>query len=328
MKRVNQWATTMISDMSALEKAFITGTTIKLFNPDGTKTQGEDGFFKYIWLPVKVYDEQNEEMSEYHYYNIGLQYSEIADLYQTQYGFNYLASPLHHENIGQISIDSQELAKKILIIFKKNLGKYYKMLELQGYTYNPLWNVDGVEIRQILENEGINDVETNSFSSGRDATANNNKTEHKTTPYDDDTYKNEYQDTTQGQSTVNNFPQYEWNGTNWVVSQDSMSSVGSESITKEGGRTSTSYSHKNAKNRMVINGVEQDVDYHVQSKDTAFGEALSGGDKMHNEKYIRQGNIGVTKTQELIESERENLRFSIIQEFFDDINAQLLVGIY
>lgn len=323
MKRVNQWATTMINDMSALEKAFITGTTVKLFNPDGTKTQGEDGFFKYIWLPVKVYDEQNEEMSEYHYYNIGLQYSEIVDLYQTQYGFNYLASPLHNENIGQILIDSQELAKKILIIFKKNLGKYYKMLELQGYTYNPLWNVDGTEIRQSLENQGINDVETKSFSSGRDATANNNKTEHQTTPYDDDTYKNEYKDTTQGQSTVSNFPQYEWNGTDWVVSKDSMSNVGSESITKEGGRTSTAYTHKNAKN-----GVTGHEDYTVDAKDTAFGEQLIGGDKMYNEKYIRQGNIGVTKTQELIESERENLRFSLIQEFFDDINSQILVGIY
>lgn len=324
MKRVNQWATTMLtSETSALEKALITGTTIKLFNPDGTKTDGEDGFFKYIWLPVKVYDEQNEEMSEYHYYNIGLQYSEIADLYQTQYGFNYLASPLHIENIGQSVVDSQALGRKILMIFKKNLGKYYKMLELQGYTYNPLWNVDGTEIRQSLENQGINDVETNSFSSGRDATANNNKTEHQTTPYDDDTYKNEYKDTTQGQASVSNFPQYEWNGTNWVVSQDSMSNVGSESITKEGGRTSTAYTHKNAKN-----GVTGHEDYIVDAKDTAFGEQLIGGDKMYNEKYIRQGNIGVTKTQELIESERQNLRFSIIQEFFDDINAQLLVGIY
>lgn len=281
-------------------------------------------FFDSIWIPVKEVTSEGIA-DDWTYVNIGLTPEQLAQIYKTYHGFNYLSPPFYRDNAA---LSIRDLGEKIRSIFLLNKGKYLKLLELQGYTYNPLFNVDGVEIRQSLENNGINDVETNSFSSGRDATANNNKTEHQTTPYDDNTYKKEYQDTTQGQASVSNFPQYDWNGTNWVVSQDSMSNVGSESMTRAGGKTSTAYSHKNAKNRMVINGVEQDVDYHVQSKDTAFGEALSGGDKMHNEKYIRQGNIGVTKTQELIDAERQNLKYSIVKEFFDDINAQILVGIY
>ena len=332
MKRVNQWATTMLtSETSALEKALNTGTTVKLFNPDGTKTDGEDGFFKYIWLPVKVYDEQNEKMSEYHYYNIGLQYSEIADLYQTQYGFNYLASPLHTEQIGQSVIDSQALGRKILMIFKKNLGKYYKMLELQGYTYNPLWNVDGVEIRQSLENQGINDVITNIGSFDRGLKEENNKLTHNVSAYDSGT-KEEYNDTKTGLEKDEDLPQLLYDPvTGNVTSPDSKSydNAAERNANYSASGSTTKYEHKNAENG--INDTSEGgygKEYVIEAEDTAFKQKLVGGDKMHNEKYIRQGNIGVTKTQELIESERENLRFSIIQEFFDDINAQLLVGIY
>lgn len=56
--------------------------------------------------------------------------------------------------------------------------------------------------------------------------------------------------------------------------------------------------------------------------------AITGGDYSHIEKRIRQGNIGVTQTSELIRNERELVKFNLIQEFFNDINKQLLVGIY
>ena len=324
---INEWAQFDLSNVAppqwALQEAFLQGTSTRLFNKDGTTTTGSDLFFQNIYVPIKVIDQQGMA-EQFHFYNVGFKTAEIADAYQTLYGFNALSVPFDPTSIGTATLSTGVLGQKIAAIFQMNKQKYYKMLELQGYTYNPLWNVDGTEIRQSLANEGINDVDTNSFSSGRGVTANNNQTEHQTTPYDDDTYRKEYKDTTQGQATVSNFPQYAWNGTKWVVTQDSMSNVGAESMTKAGGRTSTVYVHNNAKN--LENG--QQVDYVVDVTDTAFGQALVGGDKMHLEKYVRQGNIGVTKTQELIASERENLRFSVMQEFFDDVNKQLLVGIF
>lgn len=56
--------------------------------------------------------------------------------------------------------------------------------------------------------------------------------------------------------------------------------------------------------------------------------AITGGDYSHIEKRVRQGNIGVTQTSELIRNERELVRFNLVQEFFNDVNKQLLVGIY
>lgn len=324
---INEWAQFDLANIAppqyALQEAFLQGTSTPLFKKDGTTTTGSDLFFQSIYVPIKVVDQQGMA-EEFHFYNVGFKTVEIADAYQTLYGFNALSVPLDPTSIGNATISTGILGQKIAAIFQMNKQKYYKMLELQGYTYNPLWNVDGTEIRQTLENEGVNDVDTNSFSSGRGVTANDNKTEHQTTSYDSTTYRNEYKDTTQGQSSISDFRQYEWNGTQWVAPDKSMSNVGAQSMTNAGSKSSTVYVHNNAKN--LVDG--QQVDYVVNVTDTAFGQALVGGDKMHLEKYVRQGNIGVTKTQELIASERENLRFSVMQEFFDDVNKQLLVGIF
>lgn len=56
--------------------------------------------------------------------------------------------------------------------------------------------------------------------------------------------------------------------------------------------------------------------------------AITGGDYSHIEKRIRQGNQGITMTTQLIEAERECVKFNLVMEFFRDINRQLLVGTY
>lgn len=57
-------------------------------------------------------------------------------------------------------------------------------------------------------------------------------------------------------------------------------------------------------------------------------KAITGGDYSHIEKRVRQGNIGVTETSALLTHERELVRFNLIQEFFNDINKQILIGIF
>lgn len=46
--------------------------------------------------------------------------------------------------------------------------------------------------------------------------------------------------------------------------------------------------------------------------------------KTHN--LTRKGNIGVTTSQQMIESERQLVRFSLLKEFFEDINRELLLS--
>ena len=74
-----------------------------------------------------------------------------------------------------------------------------------------------------------------------------------------------------------------------------------------------------------------DTETHAQVTDASLDgpvHAITGGDYSHIEKRVRQGNIGVTMTSQLIEAERELVKFNLIQEFFNDVNKQLLVGIY
>lgn len=74
-----------------------------------------------------------------------------------------------------------------------------------------------------------------------------------------------------------------------------------------------------------------DTETHAQVTDASLDgpvHAITGGDYSHIEKRVRQGNIGVTMTSQLIEAERELVKFNLIQEFFNDVNKQLLVGVY
>ena len=332
LRTVNDWATYNMQPYSTPQYAF--QRCIEL----ATQTQTEPTikyFFTDIWIPVKkMYTDQNVQLTpeeflaaEYVWANIGLTPLQISDAYQTLYGMNYLSVPAFSDDLGYSSVS--ELSSRMRAIFNLNKGKYLKLLDLQGLSYNPLWNVDGSEIRQTLENEGVNDVKSTGASGGRSLTEENSKLTHKTAPYDSSTPEIEYEEIREGKETDSDLPQLAYDpATGAVTSQAAKSYDKAAERSANYGVSSgfTEYVHNNAEN-----GIEDTTygkDYVVQAVDTAFGQMLVGGDKMHVEKYIRQGNIGVTKSTELIEAEREVLRFSVLKEFFNDLNEQLLVGIY
>lgn len=51
-------------------------------------------------------------------------------------------------------------------------------------------------------------------------------------------------------------------------------------------------------------------------------------DKFAGSKIRRYGNIGVTTTQQMIEAQRQLVRFNIIQELFNDLDKELLMNLY
>ena len=253
-------------------------------------TGAKDGlFFKNIYMPLKLATANGmPELSTY--VDIGLSLYELAEVYWAQYGSFYFAMPYYYcKDATEQAAALLALGRKARSVLLKNKYKYLKDLELLGLEYNPLFNVDGTEIRQHLENQGPN---TATETNGNTQTFNSVKDQHNVSTYDT-VAKAEYDDTRTG------------------------------SISDSGSR-STTYSHDNAKNN--IDG--QQVDYEVNAGDTAFGYRLVGGDKMEIEKLIRQGNIGVTKTTELIESQRELIQHSIVDEYFNDLNRLILVGVY
>lgn len=266
------------------------------------------GFFNNIWIPTKKYDPTTQKMSEnYTYYNVGMSTADMSDLYWTEYSGNYL--------IGRredISIDFTYLLTRVKAIFKKNLGKYRKLVELEGLEWNPLWNVDGTEIHQLLEKHA-NEV-TKDTGSDQAFRGQNLQVQHNVAAYDAST-KTEWTETNTGLDSSHK--------------ASASSTIGEIEVNSESGTIpSVSESEASASSNVNVKSHES-FNYSVKVEDTAFGVAINdGGDVLHTEKTVRQGNIGVTKTTELIRDARDVVAYSIIQEFFDDINEVILVGIW
>lgn len=292
-----------------------------------TKFNGSK-LFSTVYIPVKTVTDQG--LSEnYSYINVGLSPAEIAKLYWQKYsGMSLLGNYVGNSDEAQINT----ILDGFYSVFLENLGKYLKWIEVHGYEYNPLWNVDGTEIRQEIENSGINDIEYGGIDSNVGAQYRDTKTTRNTATFDGTT-KKEWEDTSGGDGVAPAANAVEYvreitegadKGKLEVVAPSLSGSPESVLYNTNGHKNSTKYIHQMAKN--IVDGTE--VDYAVAASDTAFGTALVGADRMHLEKYIRQGNIGVTKTTELIQAQRDLVRFSLIQEFFDDVNGPNLIGIY
>ena len=288
LKRVETWYNTHTErdTRDALEEVFHTGTSTG--SPISL-------FFQDIWIPLAKRkggngsDKHDIIPGEYKYVNVGFTTAEMTDIYWVQYRSLFLSEPLDTTSLSTVALSTAHLSKIIKAILIKNRYKYLKWIDEMGYAYNPLWNVDGTELYQSLDNHG----EVKRLDSPILQTSIKGQT---------NSYDGTLKDTTKETFGYNN------------TTEETVS--GLTSVNEE--------QHEHAKN--LVNGEE--VDYTVSADDAAFGTALTGGDYMHVEKRLRQGNIGVTKSTELIESEREMVRFNLLQEFFNDINKEILIGIY
>ena len=244
-------------------------------------------FFEDIYIPLRVRDNTTHEMTEppeYTYTKIGYSIDEITDAYMALYGYNMLSVPLpdwHYDSLGYNN-GRNLMAKKIKALLNLNKGKYLKWIETMGYAYNPLWNVDGVDFFQYIDEHGdVTRTDSPILQTSQNV---------QTAPYDN---SNTYVNTQKTGFGYNN------------TTEETVS--GLTAVNKE------AHSGISSLNNESIPGTLH---------------AVTGGDYSHIEKRIRQGNIGVTMTTQLIEAERELVKFNLIQEFFNDINKQYLVGIY
>lgn len=270
-----------------------------LFNIFHSAFAGSTGnVFEQIYVTIRNNPTVYETEETFSTYNVGFTDAEITNYYVSLFGSNYFCYD------PDIADDRIAITRKVRSIYQSNLYKYRKLVELLGYTYNPLFNVDGVELYSNAESIGDTDSihnPTGTIKNG--ANANDKPTvKHNVAPYDADDTKLESEDVQSGQ-TVTDYTEY--SETNATIHRPAGNLVYNDSTGKYEPKT------------FVIN-----------EKDNAFGVAFNGPERYYAEKRIRQGNIGVTKTQELIESQREVVKFNILDEFFKDINEHILVGIY
>lgn len=282
-----------------------------LTDSTNTAREGESPvhLFSTIMMPIREYDSTNNKLSDtYTYHNVGMTTIELADLYWTEYGGEYLIGAGRGKTVSE---DVQLLKKRCKAIFNKNYGKYLKLIEMTGLIWNPLWNVDGTELHQMLESHG--DEANIRTMSSRELQGANNQKAHSTAPYDAENYHPEWLETEEGQSETTS-------GT-VTTSYDNVSYSAQATATDVAYDTGTAQTSLDKK-------THDQIVYAVGASDTVFGTALTGADILHTEKTVRQGNIGVTETTKLLDDARNYLRFSIIEEFFKDINKVILIGIY
>lgn len=254
--------------------------------------------FNEIYVTIRNNPTSYGAEETYCTYNVGFSDVEITNYYVSLYGSHYFCYD------PDIASDKVAITRKVKSIYEANLYKYRKLIELMGYDYNPLYNVDGVELYSTAESIGDTDSihnPTGMIKTG--ANSDNAPTvKHNVAPYDSETAKLQSEDIQSGQ-TITDYTDY--SESNATIHHPAGNLVYNESTGKYEPKT------------FVIN-----------EKDNAFGVAFNGPERYYAEKRIRQGNIGVTKTQELIEAQREVVKFNILDEFFKDINEHILVGIY
>lgn len=263
----------------------------------------------YISIRKNPENASQEATETYEYYNIGSSPAEIAEYFNTKYSLNYFA---YNFNVAS---QYTQLKTRIQSIYHANLYKYKKMIELLGYKYNPLYNVDANELYSNMESIGDTKSErtptgeaTTTTGTLHNGSIGDSTTTNYVNPYDQNTGSSaDYVDNKTEQTpitTTQSFNEY------------------TESINNYN-EPANHYVYDPQTGEYVKSGI-----FSVAAADSAFGVALGGAERYYAEKRIRQGNIGITKATELIESQREAVRFNILDEFFKDIEKEVIVGIF
>lgn len=292
LSTVSKWASTYIlgdEPNSLLDSAF---------------DYAANTLFSNIYLPIKVPTAAGMP-EDYTYTNIGLEADDIAKVFCAMYGKNYIVTTLDDTTDAAKHASLVDLSTIIDPIFVYNEAKYKKLIELQGYTYNPLWNVDGTETTTTKYGQHVTDTDIGQ----------RNKT---------DTIAQQQNTNNYGQGQVTDVLGSNTDTSNeYSTTMDDVTNAKLKSRVEEinGAKTDT---HTTASKIDTITlGAHTDTHKDDPTKDTITS-------KEHTDvvTYERHGNIGTTKTQELIEAERKNLMFNIIGEFFRDIYPYVIVGVF
>lgn len=261
----------------------------------------------YVAIRENPTSASQEENPTYTYVNVGVTTSQMADYFNTRYSCNYFL--YNYKNDSEYN----QLKTRIASIYLANFYKYKKLIEIMGYKYNPLYNVDGTELYTNMESIG----DTSSSRTPQGTTTTTSGT---------------LDGSTIGETTTTNYVNpYDGNGEN-VAYVDNKSTQTAVTTKTE----FDNYSENTEIDNKPAQAFEIDQEgkitkkglYSMAAKDSAFGVAIEGAERYYAEKRIRQGNIGITKTTELIESQREIVRFNILDEFFKDLEREIIVSIY
>lgn len=299
LTQVEDWYTAPIDSTNYLDELF-------------TDALDANNIFRNIYVAIRSNPESDaqEENPTYTYENVGVTISQLTDYFNTKYSANYFLYDY------KIESDYNKLLTRIKSIYLANFYKYKKLIELMGYRYNPLYNVDANELYSNMESYGDNQS-TRSPSGTIRSTSGTLDTNDKIGISTTTNYTNPYDQNT-SQSA------------DYVSDKTEQSAITTEQSYNQYSET-TSLKNDPAQNFVIdpqTGTISKSGLFSVAAKDSAFGVSLGGAERYYAEKRIRQGNIGITKSTELIDSQRQTVKFNILDEFFRDLEKDIIVGIF
>lgn len=183
---------------------------------------------------------------------------------------------------------------------------YEKLYETTQLEYNPLWNVDGEEVTQRQYISSNNNVQTLNTT---DATV-YNKQENNS---DDTTNNLMHTDVKDEHSNKSNSNTAETSNTLYLREEEDTVSSANNSSTDTGTIKKSLISQTNSHEDLTHSGTIDDT-RNINDNETTT--------------LKRTGNIGVTKTTDLIDSQRLTVDFNFIQRVCTDIIAEICEGVY
>lgn len=295
-----------LNSLTIIEDWFDNGQLSEIFN----LSLGQTNVFSTIYVAIRNNPRNAAEEAEetYTYYDVGFSIDDITTYFNARYGLNYFCYDYNKP------ADYAKIQDKVTAIYEANKYKYMKLVEIMGYKYNPLYNVDGVELYGNAESLGKST--TTRTPSGTIKTVSGTEENNTITDTTSTHYINPYNETTTATR---------------IDSQNKQSPITTKQ-TFEDNYSETNTLEHNAADNYKYNSTtgewEKNGYFTVAAKDNAFGVDFGGAERYYAEKRIRQGNIGVTKSQELVSAQRDVVRYNILEEFFRDLEHDLVVGIY
>lgn len=260
----------------------------------------------YVAIRNNPQSAAQEATESFTYYNVGFTISEITKYFNTKFGMNYFA----------YNYDDQmdPMIERVSSIYKANKYKYMKLIEIMGYKYNPLYNIDGIELYGNAES--IGDSSSTRKPEGTIKSVTGKEANNVMTDIESTNYVNPFDETSQATR---------------IESQNKSSPVTSKQTFEDNYHETSELNHNPAMNYKYDSESEkwiQDQPFVVAASDNAFGVTFTGPERYYAEKRIRQGNIGVTKSQELVKAQRDVVQYNILDEFFRDLEREIVVGIF
>lgn len=193
------------------------------------------------------------------------------------------------------------LKDKLITAINLNMQKYIKLLETMGFKYDPTANYDMTEISGDAQKEGpLEDNKSIRGAKTKTETAPQLKTTHYTSTYDD--------------TATGRLDSYDVQAYEGTYAIDSATNVPIK-VTKE------FYEGDKPGDTITRSHTEQ-------VSLTQDEITTPSADKANTHKLIRRGNIGVTTTQQMIEAQRELVKFSLEREIMKDLEDAILLRCY